>query len=63
MKYQRKGVHYTCIACVSTDSVMKIEKRNYPQVYLEECKCKVKKKKMPGFTDVRLELDCGSDSE
>ena len=34
---------------------MKIEKKNYSQVYLEECKYKMKKKKMPGFIDVELE--------
>ena len=31
---------------------MKIEKKNYLQVYLEECKYKTKKIKMPGLTDV-----------
>ena len=40
---------------------MKIEKTNYPQVYLEECKYKVKKKKMPEFIDADLR-SC-SDSE
>ena len=32
----RESVHYTCIACVSIDSVLKMEKKNYPQLYLEE---------------------------
>ena len=40
---------------------MKMEKENYPQVYLEECKYKIKKKKMSKFIDDELELD--SDSE
>ena len=31
-------MHYTCIACITIDSVMKMDKKNYPQVYLEECK-------------------------
>ena len=31
-------MNYTCIACITIDSIMKIEKKNYPQVYLEECK-------------------------
>ena len=25
----KEGMHYTCIACISIDSVMKIEKKNY----------------------------------
>ena len=39
----RRDVHYACIACITIDSVMKMKKMNYPQVYLEECKCKIKK--------------------
>ena len=39
----KENMHYTCIACVTTDSVMKTNKKYYPQVYLEECKYKVKK--------------------
>ena len=42
---------------------MKIEKKNYPQVYLKECKYRVKKKKIPEFTDVELESDSSSDFE
>ena len=33
----REDVHYTCIACITIDSVMRMEKKNYPQVYLEQC--------------------------
>ena len=40
----KEGVHYTCIACTSVDSVMNIEKKNYPQVYLVEYKLKMQKK-------------------
>ena len=35
-KIPKEGVHHTSIACISIDSVMKMEKTNYPQVYLEE---------------------------
>ena len=42
---------------------MKIWKKNYPQVYLEKCKYKIRKRKMPGFTDVELESDSSSGSE
>ena len=59
----KKGVYYTCIACINIDSVMKMDKKNYPKVYLEGYKYKIKKKKMHGFIDVELKLDFGSDSE
>ena len=41
----KKNMHYTCIACITIDSVMRIDKKNHPQVYLEECKYRVKKHK------------------
>ena len=50
----KEGVYYTNAVCISIDSVMRIEKKNYPQVYLEKCKYKIKKKKMPKFIDVEL---------
>ena len=62
-KVPKEGGHHTCIACISIGSVMKIKKKNYPQVYLEECKYKIKKIKMPGFIDAELESDSGSGSE
>ena len=38
----KENMHYTCIACITIDSVMRMDKKNYPQVYLEECKYKAK---------------------
>ena len=32
----KENMHYTCIACITIHSVMRIDKKNYPQVYLEE---------------------------
>ena len=52
-------MHYTCIACIGIDSVIKMEKKNYPQVYLEECKYKIRKIQMSRF--INTELDSDSD--
>ena len=41
----KENMHYTCIACITNDSVMATDKKNYLQVYLEECKYKAKKYK------------------
>ena len=41
----KEKMHYACIACIAINSVMKMDKKNYPQVYLEDRKYKVKKKK------------------
>ena len=43
----KENMHYTCIACVTIDSVLKMDKKNHPQGYLEECKYKSKKYKCP----------------
>ena len=56
-------MHYTCIASITIDSVMRMEKKNYPQVYLEECKYKIKKIQMSRFINTELDLDSKSDSE
>ena len=42
---------------------MKMKKKNYPQVYLEECKYKVKKINTPRFINIELESDPESDAE
>ena len=63
MKIPKENIHYTCIACITIDSVMKMDKKNYPQVYLEECKYKVKKIQMSRFINAELESDSESDSE
>ena len=59
----KENVHYTCIACRTIDSVMRMDKKNYPQVYLEECKYRVKKIQMSGFINAEPELDSDSDLE
>ena len=57
----KENEHYTCIACITIDSVMRMEKKNYPQVYLEECKYRMKKTKMTKF--IEAELESQSESE
>ena len=55
--------HYVCIAAIDIDSVLKIDKKVFPQVYLEQCKYKLKKRKPVDFIDVETELSNESDSE
>ena len=42
-KVPKENMHYKCIGCITIDSVMRMEKKNYPQDYLEDCKCRIKK--------------------
>ena len=59
-KTPKENVHYTCIACIAIDSVTKMKKMSYPEVYLEECKYKIK---MSKFIDTDLELEWESELE
>ena len=59
----KENMHYTCIACITIDSVMKMDKNYFPRVYLEECKYKIKKIQMPRFINTELKSDSRSDSE
>ena len=56
-------MYYTCITCITIDSVIRMNKKNYPQVYLEECKYKIKKMQTPRFIDTELETDSEPDLE
>ena len=56
-KVSKENEHYTCIACIAIDSVMRMEKKNYLQVYLEECKYKINKNKVNKFVEAELESD------
>ena len=57
-------MYYTYIACITIDSVLKIDKKNHSQVYLEECKYRVKKTQMYRFINTELKSDSeSSDSD
>ena len=53
-------MHYTCIACITIDSVLRIDKKSHLQVYLEECKYREKKMQMSKF--INAELKSNSES-
>ena len=54
--------HYIYIPAIDIDSVLKIDKKAYPQAYLEECKYKLKKRKLVSFIDSEIIDDSDSDS-
>ena len=55
--------HYICIPAIDIDSVLKINKKAYPQAYLEECKYKLKKRKLVSFIDSEIIDDSDGDSD
>ena len=54
-------MHYSCTACITIDSVINFDKKNHLQVYLEECKYRIKKTHIPKFIKIELFKDSNSD--
>ena len=54
--------HYICIPVIDIDSVLKIDKRAYPEAHLEQCKYKLKKRKVGNYIDDEI-IDEDSDSD
>ena len=54
--------NYICIPAIDIDSVLKINKRLYPQAYLEQCKYKLKKRKIVNYINDEI-IDENSDSD
>ena len=61
-KIPKENMQYTCIACKTIDPVMIMEKKNYPQDYLEECTYRMKKI-MRTNTELEWESESESDIE
>ena len=51
----KENIHYSCIAYFN--------KKNHPQVYLEQCKYRIKKTQMPKFIKNELKSDSYSELE
>ena len=62
MLFLWKNNNYICIPAVDIDSVLKIDKKLYPQVYLEQCNYKLKKKKIVNCINDEI-IDENSDSD
>ena len=58
-----ENTHYTCIFAVDIDSVLKIDKKAFPQAYLEQCKYKLKKRKRTKYIDHIKIIDYDSEND
>ena len=55
-KIPKEKNHYIRIAAICIDSVLKVDKKKHPQVYLEQCKYKIKTIKPVDFIDAKVDL-------
>ena len=42
----KERIPYVCISAICIDSILRVDKKNYPQVYLEQCKYKTTKERI-----------------
>ena len=55
--------NYICIPAIDFDSVLKIDKKLFPQAYLEQCKYKSKKRRSVNFFDFEIIGDDDEDED
>ena len=59
----KERIPCVCIPAISIDSLLRINKKNYPQVYLEQCKYKVKKRELVSIIDDEVILSSDHESD
>ena len=67
IKFQGKEVPkenalYKCLSLIILDSVIRANKKYYPQTLLKECKYVIKKNKMENFINDELDLSPSDES-
>ena len=60
-KIPKEKNHYVCISAIFIDSVLRTGQKNYPQVYLEQCKYKIRKRELVNFIDDEVNLSSDDD--
>ena len=56
----KENMYYTCITCITIDSILKMDKKSHPKIFLEECKYRKEKMQMPRFINTELKSDSDS---
>ena len=59
----KEKIYYIYIPAVCIDSILSVDKKNYPQVYLEQCKYKIKKRELVSFIDDEVDLSTDDSDE
>ena len=58
----KENASYKCFLLIMLDSVIRVNKKYYPQTLWEECKCEIRKNKMENLINNDLNLS-SSDNE
>ena len=62
-KVPKENASYKCISLVMVDSVIRVNKKYYPQTLLEECKYVIRKNKMENLINDDLDLSLSDESD
>ena len=54
---------YMCLSLIMLDSIVKVGKKYYPQVFLEECKYVKRKNKMVNYINDDLEIHSSDEND
>ena len=60
-KIPKENASYKCLSLIMLDSVIRVSKKHYPQILLEECKYEIKKTKMEDLINDDLDLSSPDD--
>ena len=62
-KVPKENTSYKCISLIMLDSVIRVNKKFYPQTLLEECKYVIRKNKMENLINHDLSLNSSDESD
>ena len=59
----KENASYNCLSLIMLDSVIRVNKRYYPRIFLEECKYVIRKNKMEKVINDDLDLSSSDESD
>ena len=62
-KVSKENATYKCLSLIMLDSVIRVNKKYYPQIFLEECKYVIRKNKMENLINDDLDLNSSDESD
>ena len=62
-KVPKKNASYKCLSLIMLDSVIRVNKKSYPQTLLKECKYVIRKNKMENLINDDLNLSSSDESD
>ena len=62
-KVPKENASYTCLSLIMLGSVIRVNKKYYPQTLLEECKYLIRKNKMENLINDDLDLSSSDESD